>query len=629
MAILGTAGHVDHGKSSLVQALTSINPDRLPEERLREMTIDLGFAWLPLSSGRVAGIIDVPGHEDFVKNMIAGVGGIDGALFVIAQDEGWMPQTEEHLRILDFLEVKHGIVALTKIDLSDDPKWLELVEEDIRERLKATSLADAPIVRVSARLGTNIDQLRQRIDELVSKLPPNHDSGKPRLPIDRVFSIKGSGVVVTGTLMDGTLVKGDEVYIFPRDRSARIRTLESYKSKLEKAQPGTRVALNLAGLEKEELSRGDIIFKTKEQAISSQIIDVRLRLVPHLSHPVKSNTEYKIYLGTRESTGQVILLGKEMLKEGEAWAQFRFKEPVATRIGDHFIVRRVSPAETIGGGTVLDPLASRHRFRDSGKVSQLLERRASLDIQELVLLELGRKKYAEENDLLTTSNFSSQQVAQCLESLQAKGKLTRIGSWIVNPEYWQRTIDQVLDIIAKEHALRPTAPGLPQAELESRLNLPKGLFNQLIAILTETGKIARKESILALPTHKPSLSPDQEKQLADILKILQRNRDNPPNRKELLTLMPDSDTVVKYMCQQNLIVELSEGVLFENKHYQSIKKQVIDFVRDNGSITIQQMRTLLGFSRKYIIPLLNKLEEEGVLRRRGEERVLAKKKDRM
>jgi len=629
MAILGTAGHVDHGKSSLVQALTSINPDRLPEERLREMTIDLGFAWLPLSSGRVAGIIDVPGHEDFVKNMIAGVGGIDGALLVIAQDEGWMPQTEEHLRILDFLEVKHGIVALTKIDLNDDPKWLELVEEDIRERLKATSLAGAPIVRVSARLGTNIDQLRQRIDELVSKLPPNHDSGKPRLPIDRVFSIKGSGVVVTGTLMDGTLVKGDEVYIFPRDLSARIRTLESYKAKLDKAEPGTRVALNLAGLEKEELSRGDIIFKTKGQAISSQIIDVRLRLVPHLSHPVKSNTEYKIYLGTRESTGQVILLGKEMLKEGEAWAQFRFKEPVATRIGDHFIMRRVSPAETIGGGTVLDPVASRHRFRDSGKVSQLLERRASLDIEELVLLELGRKKYAEENDIMTTSNFSSQQVAQCLESLQARGKLIRTGSWIANPEYWQRTIDQVLDIIAKEHALHPTAPGLPQAELESRLNLPKGLFNQLIAILTETGKIARKESILALPTHKPSLSPDQEQQLAYILKILQRNRDNPPNRKELLTLIPDSDTVVKYMCRQNLIIELSEGVLFENKHYQSIKKQVIDFVRDNGSINIQQMRTLLGFSRKYIIPLLNKLEEEGVLRRRGEERVLAKKKDRM
>jgi selenocysteine-specific elongation factor len=629
MAILGTAGHVDHGKSSLVQALTSINPDRLPEEQRREMTIDLGFAWLPLSSGRVAGIIDVPGHEDFVKNMIAGVGGIDGALLVVAQDEGWMPQTEEHLRILDFLEVKHGIVALTKIDLSNDPKWLELVEEDIRERLKATSLADAPIVRVSARLGTNIDQLRQRIDELVSKLPPNHDSGKPRLPIDRVFSIKGSGVVVTGTLMDGTLVKGDEVYIFPRDLSARIRTLESYKAKLEKAQPGTRVALNLAGLEKEELSRGDIIFKAKEQAISSQIIDVRLRLIPHLSHPVKSNTEYKIYLSTRESTGQVILLGKEMLKEGEAWAQFRFKEPVATRIGDHFIMRRVSPAETIGGGTVLDPLASRHRFRDSDKVSQLLERRASLDLEELVLIELGRKKYAEENDLMTTGNFSSQQVHQCLESLQAKGKLIRTGSWIVNPEYWQRTIDRVLDIIVKEHALRPTAPGLPQAELESRLNLPKGLFNQLIAILTETGKIARKESILALPTHKPSLSPDQEQQLVAILKILQRNRGNPPNRKELLTLIPDSDTVIKYMCQQNLIIELSEGVMFENKHYQSIKKQVIDFVRDNSSINIQQMRTLLGFSRKYIIPLLNKLEEEGVLRRIGEERVLARKKDRI
>jgi selenocysteine-specific elongation factor len=628
MAILGTAGHVDHGKSSLVQALTSINPDRLPEEKQREMTIDLGFAWLTLSSGRVVGIIDVPGHEDFVKNMIAGVGGIDAALLIVAQDEGWMPQTEEHLRILDFLEVRRGIVALNKIDLSDDPKWLDLVEEDIRSRLKGTTLADAPIVRVSARAGTNIDVLRQRIDDLISNLPPVHDSGKPRLPVDRVFTIKGSGVVVTGTLLDGSLTRGDEVYIFPRDMTARIRTIESYKEKLEEVAPGTRVALNLAGMEREDILRGDIIFRTKEEVRAGQILDVRLRLIPDLTHPVKSGAEYKVYLGTHETTAQVMVLGHEVIKEGDAFAQLRFKEPVAARIGDHFILRRVSPGETVGGGTVLDPLAARHKYRDIGRVTELLERRTGLNVEELVLVELGRKKYVEENDLLTTSNLSTQQIGQAVEALRSSGKLLRVAGWIVNPEFWQKTSDLAFDIVAKEHTAHPTSPGLPQAELESRLRIPRALFSQLISSFTEGGKLVRRESILSLSTYKPTLSTDQERQMAQILKIIHQDPANPPTRHEVETMMPEAATVIKYMSQQDLIIELTDGVLMESRRYQDMKQRVMDFTRTSGSINIQQMRTLLGFSRKYIIPMFNKLEEEGVLRRIGEDRVLAKKKDR-
>jgi selenocysteine-specific elongation factor len=629
VAILGTAGHVDHGKSSLVQALTSINPDRLPEEKQREMTIDLGFAWLTLSSGRMVGIIDVPGHEDFVKNMIAGVGGIDAALLIVAQDEGWMPQTEEHLRILDFLGVRRGIVALNKIDLNDDLKWLDMVEEDIRDRLKGTTLADAPIVRVSARAGTNIDVLRQRIDDLISNLPPVHDSGRPRLPVDRVFTIKGSGVVVTGTLLDGSLTRGDEVYIFPRDITARIRTIESYKEKLEKVAPGTRVALNLAGMEREDILRGDIIFRTKEEVRAGQILDVRLRLVPNLIHPVKSGAEYKVYLGTREATTQVMLIGQEVLKEGDAFAQLRFKEPVDARIGDHFILRRVSPGETVGGGTILDPLAARHKYRDIVRVTALLERRTTLNVEELVLVELDRKKYIEESDLLTTSNLSIPQIGQALETLRSSGKLLRIAGWIVNPEFWQKTIDLAVDIVAREHAAHPTSPGLAQAELESRLKLPKALFSQLITVLTDGGRLVRRESILSLSTYKPTLSTDQERQMAQILKIIHQDPANSSTRHEVETMIPEADAVIKYMCQQGLIIELSEGLLLENRRYQDIKQQIIDFTRTSGSISIQQMRTLFGFSRKYIIPLFNKLEEEGVLRRIGEERVLAKKKDRL
>jgi selenocysteine-specific elongation factor len=303
MAIIGTAGHVDHGKSALIQALTSIDPDRLPEEKRREMTIDLGFAWLRASSGEMIGIVDVPGHEDFVRNMIVGAGGIDAALLVIAADEGWMPQTEEHLQILDLLHIKHGIVALNKVDLIDDPGWLDLIEEEIREKLKGTALCDALIIRVSATKETNIGELRQRLEELVSKVIPKGDVGKPRLPIDRIFTMKGSGVVVTGTLIDGALARGDKVYIFPKKLRTYIRTLESYKEKKDRVEPGTRVAVNLVGLEKEDLSRGDVIFGGEGQVKASKFIDVSIKLVPQLSHPVKSNTEFKIYLGTKEIPG--------------------------------------------------------------------------------------------------------------------------------------------------------------------------------------------------------------------------------------------------------------------------------------------------------------------------------------
>jgi selenocysteine-specific elongation factor len=626
MAIIATAGHIDHGKSALVKALTSIDPDRLPEEKQREMTIDLGFAWLPLASGEVVGIIDVPGHEDFIDSMIAGVGGIDAAILVIAQDEGWMPQTEEHRQILDLLDIRRGVVALTKIDLNDDPEWLDLVEDDVRGRLKGTGLAEAPIVRVSARLGTNIEELKQKIEELVSKLPPKRDVGKPRLPIDRVFSIKGSGVVITGTLVDGTLSRGDDVYIFPRDSQARIRGLESYKEKRDSVPPGTRVALNLVGLEKEDLGRGDTIFGQREQVKSSKIIDVSLELVPQLSSPLKSDTEYKLYFGTTEIVGRILLLGRESLKGGEsALAQLRFSQRVATRLGDHFIMRRVSPTETIGGGTVLDPVASKHKFRDMANVNLFLQRRASLELEELILSELDRDKYIEGKELLAASGYSAPEVAKGVESLHAKDKLKMVGLWVVDLAYWQTTTKQVLDILANEHQLHPLEKGLPQAELQSVLHLPKGLFDQLIATLVEQGKIARKEGSIALTTHQPSISPEQQITVSQTLKLIKANRAKPLTRKELTALLPDSEAVVRYMCQDNLIVELSEGVLFERSQYEGIKNEVINFLRRNNTMTIQEMRSLFGFSRKYIIQILNKMEEEGIIRRRGEERVLTKR----
>jgi len=622
MAIIGTAGHIDHGKSALIRALTSIDPDRLPEEKRREMTIDLGFAWLRASSGEAVGIVDVPGHEDFIKNMIAGAGGIDAALLVIAADEGWMPQTEEHLQILDLLHIKHGIVALNKIDLINDPEWLDLIEEDVRERLKGTVLSEALVVRVSATKETNIGELRQRLEELVLKVS-KRDVGKPRLPIDRIFSMKGSGVVVTGTLIDGALTRGDRVYIFPKNLRPYIRTIESYKEKKERAEIGTRVAVNLVGLEKEDLSRGDIIFGEEGQVKASKFIDASIKLVPQLAKPIKSNTEFKIYSGTREILGKITLLAGEVLKSGEsAFAQIQFNEEVATRLGDYFIIRRPSPAETIGGGIVLDPLAHKHRFKDRDKVSLFLQRRIGLEINELILSELDKNKYLSEKELLVASHYSQQEAMDCVVSLRGEGKLIMAGSCVVDLTYWQKQMEQVLGLLAEKHSLHPLEKGFPQVELQSRLKLPKELFDHLIASLIGLGKIVREQSIIALSTHRLLLSPEQEMLVSQILKVFQRSEANPPTKKELIAQMPNSEGIIRYMCQQNMLVELPEGVLFERKRYEHIKSEIISFLKSNGSISFQQARTLLGFSRKYMLPLFNKLDEEGITQRRGDTRVL-------
>ncbi|UCE97246.1 MAG: selenocysteine-specific translation elongation factor, partial [Dehalococcoidia bacterium] len=301
MFTFGTAGHIDHGKSSLVKALTAIDPDRLPEEKKRGMTIDLGFAWFQASSGEMVGIVDVPGHEHFVRNVIPGLGGIDAALLVIAADDGWMPQTEEHLQILHLLGVKNGIVALTKIDLVDDLDWLELVETEIVEKLTMSNLQSAPIIRVSSKDGSGIQQLKETIERLVLELVPRKDTGKPRLPVDRVFMMKGSGVVVTGTLSNGSLSTGDDVFISPGGQTAHIRTIESYKQQVNRAQPGSRVALNLTGVKKSGIERGDIVMTVN--AKTSKVVNVELSTTPQLTNPLKTNSELAFYFETRELLG--------------------------------------------------------------------------------------------------------------------------------------------------------------------------------------------------------------------------------------------------------------------------------------------------------------------------------------
>lgn len=623
MFIIGTAGHIDHGKSALVKALTSIDPDRLPDEKRRGMTLDLGFAYLPLSSGEVVGVVDVPGHKDLVRNVIAGVWGIDAVLLVIAADDGWMPQTEEHLQILNLLRVKHGIVVINKIDLVVGSDWINLVEEDIKGRLKGTGLEDAPILRVSARDGTNIDLLQKKIEELISGLSPRRDIGKPRLPIDRVFTIKGSGTVVTGTLIDGSLSQGQSVIVYPKNLQTRIRGLETYKEKVESTKPSTRLAVNLVGLEKASLKRGDIIFGSENQVKASKIIDVSVELMPDLTVPLKTNTEIKVYLGTREIIGKILLMEGTVLRPGgSALTQFRFQEPVAACIGDYFIIRKPSPTETIGGGVVLDPIAVKHKIKEMNKAAMTLRRRLNLELNELILTELEKNKYIKLDELLVASQYSSAEINECAKQLSGEHRLVISGQWIINYDFWQQQVDNTLGILTKEHKLNPLQKGVLQAELQNLLTFPRDIFNGLITSLIDSKQVVRDKDVVFLYSHKPSLQPEQEAIAARILKLFEKDRTNPPTRKEVTAQIPGSDRIIRFMCAQNTLIELSDGVLFEYEHFQSIREKVIDFLKTNGTISIQNVRELTGLTRKYILPILIKLDDEGTTKRRGDERIL-------
>ncbi|MEE8204502.1 MAG: selenocysteine-specific translation elongation factor, partial [Dehalococcoidales bacterium] len=542
----GTAGHIDHGKSSLIYALTSIDPDRLPEEKRRGMTIDLGFAWLELPSGETVGLVDVPGHKHFIRNVIPGLTGIDAALLVVAADDGWMPQTEEHVQIIDLLGIGHGIVALTKIDLVDDAEWLGLVEKDIRNRIDQTSLKGAPIVKVSSRHGHGLDELKEAIGRLAAQVAARKDIGKPFLPIDRVFTIKGSGVVVTGTLSGGSFAPGDEVVISPRNRPAHIRSVESYKQRSHTARPGSRVALNLSGVKKDDLGRGDVIFAAGHVPAVSGIIDVQLKLLPQLDSPLKNNSEVAVYLGTSELLARVRLLeAKTAAPAASVLAQLILSGDAVPYIGERFIIRRQSPPQTIGGGVVLDPQAAKHHLKDAAAAAAFLKRRLGLGLEELILSEVAKSKYTARKDLLLASGFSSKEIADCVAQLKDKDRLVATASLVIDAGYWQRQVKAALSILGKEHSHYPLKEGLSRAELQSRLALPREVFNHLLDSLVTSGQVVRREDAVALASHKPKLSPPQERLVSKIMALFKESGSSPPDRKELIQKVPGAEGVVR------------------------------------------------------------------------------------
>jgi selenocysteine-specific elongation factor len=630
MFVIGTAGHVDHGKSSLILALTGIDPDRLPEEKLRGMTIDLGFAWLPLPDGTEVGIVDVPGHERFIKNMIAGVGGIDAALLIIAADDGWMPQTQEHLEILELLGVKEGIVVINKIDLVKED-WLNLVEEDIRQKLKGTPLENSIIVKTSATQKTGIDELNKQIQKLVSKLKVRKDINKPRLYIDRVFTMTGMGTVVTGTLIDGSFQVGQEVEIAPQGIKTRIKNLQKYKKQVEIAGPGTRIALNLIGVEKEKIKRGDVVINPGT-AILTSFLDVKVNMIPDAPYNLKHGSDLLFMLGTKEIMGRVILLDagvqkfEPLLKPGQSgFARIKLKEPVLARIGDHFILRLPTPAKTLGGGVVLDIFPSKLKRKDKELIN-FLARRENLDISELILTELKKVDFLPRMEILSASIFSSEEIESTLISLENKKEIVAKKNLVIAKGKWEKLLSQILERVNKEHIDKPFAQGLKISDLFSKINYKEKLVSEGIDYLLSTGKLIQKENLLALPEHQPQLTEKQSLLAQNILKRFEENRFSPPTKGELLEENPDYQKILLFLLQQGKLIELKEGILYITEDFEVITKRIKDFINRNGPSTVSQIREYLNISRKYAVPILEKLDEMGVTQREGDKRVLFKKK---
>ncbi len=651
MSCIGTAGHVDHGKSTLVKVLTGIDPDRLAEEKERGMTIDLGFAWLTLPSGREVSIVDVPGHESFIKNMLAGVGGIDAALLVVAADEGVMPQTREHLAILDLLHVERGVVALTKADLVDE-EWLELVREEIVEHLKPTTLANAAILPVSAYTKQGIPELLAELDRVLDASQERQNIARPRLPIDRVFSMTGFGTVVTGTLLDGGFKVGQEVEILPQGLHSRIRTLQTHKRQVEHAQPGSRVAINLANVARSDLARGNVVV-LPEQIRTTMLFDARIDLLPDAPWPLIHNTLVDLYVESQEIPAKVRLLDVEELQVGQsAWVQLRLNQPAVLARRDRFILRIPSPSITIGGGEVVD-VSPRYHKRFQPQILSALERLLQGTPEELVLAALDRRSLRtpgstskaaakanstkqgllgyELTDIARQSNLVVDVTLEILETLLSEGRVKHTGTFWFAQHIWDLLVEEAVRLVREQHQDYPLRSGLSKEEWRSRLNLAPKMATEVFAALqaegileavTDMGSVrtGSVSGLVRLPNFTPRFTAVQQRQVEQVLQAFAENPYTPPGRDEVEAMA--SAEVITALIERGRLVKLGDGVLFLQETYNQALTLLTDYLREHTTITVAEARDILGATRKYILPLLEHMDALHITRRTGDVRIL-------
>jgi selenocysteine-specific elongation factor len=631
--IVATAGHVDHGKSALVKALTGTDPDRLPEEKARGITIDLGFAHLELPEAQIsAGIIDVPGHEDFVKNMVAGVGSIDLALFVVAADDGWMPQTEEHLQILDYLGVKHAVVALTKIDLATNE---EQVEEAIREKLQDTPFASAPIVRTSVVTQHGIQELRAALAHALAQTPVPRDVGKPRLAVDRVFTLHGIGTVVTGTLSGGTLQVGQSVVVQPSGKTTRVRNLQSHNRDVTSVGPGTRTAINLPdvfvagkgqGYADSGVSRGEVV-TLPELGEPSHTVDVSLQRSLRTVHtgmtesrPLKDGALVRIHHGSASHAARVLLLDCPELNPGEkGLAQLRFETPIYVFVGDRFVIRDWSEQTTLAGGLVLDPEAPRRNVRADARLEFLRARANAPEDAGVFIGSLVRYKRAlAATGLLVKSHWSVAEISTAVQ-----GKV--VGGFVVDKDWWSSMLRKAAQRIQEEHRVHPERPGLALNDLRASVGpeLPAPEFFDTLVVELCRQELVQVGTAIRHKTHRPALPAALQAAGARVRTALSAKPFEPPARKELA---PDgaSQNVLRFLLQTGEAIELSDDTVMLAENFIRATEQIKKFLREKGRATASELRQQLNTNRRVIIPLLEKLDKDGVTLRQGDSRVLKK-----
>lgn len=635
--VLGTAGHIDHGKTSLIRALTGIDTDRLKEEKRRGITIELGFAYLDLPDGTRLGIVDVPGHERFVKHMVAGATGIDLVALVIAADEGVMPQTREHLEICQLLRVKQGLVVLTKIDLVDDAEWVDMVEEDIRDFLQGTFLENAPIVRVSAATGVGLDTLKQRLLEMVPSVPARNTSGPFRMSIDRVFTMKGFGTVVTGTSLSGTVRVGDAVTLYPSRIETKVRGLQVHNQEVQQAFPGQRTAINLQGVERDALQRGEVV-ATPDSLLSSYMLDVSLELLPDAPHPLKERQKIRFHTGTTETVATLVLLDRDQLAPGEkTYAQVRLDRPLAVLRGDRYVLRSYSPIRTLGGGAVLHPVPKKHKGKDKPVAAQALK--TLEDAEPAVALQWHLRDAGwlgvSEKELQIRANVFGKSFSDALEMLLSRQKAIlydRENRRFIDPESLTALQENVTAILAAYHARNPLKPGMPKEEISAQTDRPVDpkLLHHVLRRLAEEGALVLDKEWVRLSSHKGDLSPDAKVIHEQMEKIYSEAGLQPPFFKDVSAQMPGTarqhKDVLDWMLNQGRLIKVKEDLFFHAQAIAGLQEKLVTFLQEHGEISAAQFKEMTQASRKYTIPLLEYFDGQKLTIRIGDVRRLRETK---
>ena len=619
MFVVGTAGHVDHGKSALVRALTGIDPDRLQEEKERGMTIDLGFAWLSLPSGKDISIVDVPGHERFVNNMLAGVGSVDMAMLVVAADESIMPQTKEHLAILDLLNVKSGVIVITKKDLVDE-EWMELVKLDLQDLIQDTVMANSPIYGVSSETREGINELIEGIDNALSLSNRGRDIARPRLAIDRSFSVSGFGTVVTGTLIDGCIEVGQELEIAPSRKSVKIRGLQTHKRKEEIANPGTRVAANISGIDQTDVSRGDVL-TIPGWLRPSEAFDVHLKVLEDAPNNLRHNMFVSLHTGTIEIVSRLRLLEGDIAEPGSVtWAQIKPNSSVPVVKGDHFVLR--SNMTTLGGGVVVDPHAKRHRRRDDktierltilemGTISDVLVN--TIDSHGLNLLDL--------KNLSDKIGMETSIIVNEISALINDGMILSTDddvnvAFYFTKNSWESLVDITTLWLNEYHKEFPLRSGAPKEEIRNKLRMDGFGFNKVLSLLCKKNIVEESASTISLIGYSPRLSSKQLEVTKAYIDAISKDPFSPS------TDVVIESEVLNFLHESGEVVKVADGVTFSAGSYNQMVSSVKEYINKNGDISVGDVRDLFHTSRKYALALVDYLDQQQVTRRVGDVRIL-------